>query len=99
MRLPIAAFVLLLGVTGPLTAVSIAQDITVIEQHDEQRIQELHPGSEERVVALNSDAAQQVREGTTPVENRGLHTAGKVAVGVFATAFSLGVMAASLLFI
>jgi len=73
------------------------QTVTAIESPVEQRIEVLDSPDEQRVEAIDPAEAQAISEGTKDPRNRGLRTAGKVVVGVFAAVFSLAAMVALLL--
>lgn len=99
--LALAALVLLTGVWSPRSEAQQEQSITVLTPPEEQRIEVLNSGQGgQNVQGVDSGAVQGVYENEIPSEaGRTANTVGKVALSVTAAAVSLGVMAASLLFL
>jgi len=75
------------------------QRVTPVTPAAEQRVEALPPAGEQRVEAVDAGGIQQVTGGTKGPLRRGLETTGKVVLGVLAAVISLGVMAASLIFL
>ena len=102
MSFRVAVLVLACGLALPAgaeTGAAPEQVITAVTPEREQRIEAVTPSGEQRVEAVDPDEAQRVAEGTKDPGNRGLRTAGRIAVGVMAAVLSVAAMAASLLFL
>ena len=99
-RLLVALVVLVVGLVLPASATSPPpgeQSVIALEPPVEQRIEVLDPTDEQQVEAVDPADAQAVTGGTKNPGTRGLRTAGKVVVVVFAVVFSLAATAALLL--
>ncbi|HZP43418.1 MAG TPA: hypothetical protein VFD84_18165 [Candidatus Binatia bacterium] len=97
----LSAFLLVLALAVPLGATGEPneQAVTPLTGPAEQRIEMLAPAGEQHVEMIGESGVQQVTPGTTSPAGRAAHGVAKVFVGIFAAVVSLGVMAASLIFV